>query len=157
MGSQIVGIVIVFLAGVPAGLFTTPLRIMHNYAWENCWFLYSVFATLVFPWVLAFLSVPDVTTILQDADIKSILEPMGCGVLWGVGSVTFGLSCHFVGDSLAFAIILGLTSTLGAAIPLLLLHSDEAGVGVRKNYMLSKLLNDSHVYWNALFRDSRHM
>lgn len=51
-------------------------------------FIYSVFATLVFPWVLAFLSVPDVTTILQDADVKSILEPMGCGVLWGVRALS---------------------------------------------------------------------
>lgn len=53
---------------------------------------------------------------------------MMCSFLTQVGSVTFGLSCHFVGDSLAFAIILGLTSTLGAAIPLLLLHADEAKV-----------------------------
>jgi L-rhamnose-H+ transport protein len=41
--------------------------------------------------------------------------------------VMFGLGCAYVGDSLAFAIILGLCATLGTAIPMLILSPDDAG------------------------------
>ena len=51
---------------------------------------------------------------------------MASGFGWGIGSVTFGLGCAYVGDSLAFAIILGLCATLGTAIPMLILKPEDA-------------------------------
>lgn len=52
---------------------------------------------------------------------------MASGFGWGIGSVTFGLGCAYVGDSLAFAIILGLCATLGTAVPMLILSPADAG------------------------------
>ena len=49
------------------------------------------------------------------------------GFLWGFGSVTFGLATAIVGNSLGFSLILGMTSAIGAALPLVVLHPDDAG------------------------------
>ena len=51
---------------------------------------------------------------------------IGLSLLWGIGSSLFGLAVKSVGNSLAFAIILGLSSTFGAALPLLIFNIQEA-------------------------------
>lgn len=51
---------------------------------------------------------------------------MVSGFGWGIGSVLFGLGCAYVGDSLAFAIILGMCATLGTAVPMLILSPEDA-------------------------------
>jgi L-rhamnose-H+ transport protein len=47
------------------------------------------------------------------------------GFLWGIGCQLFGLAISMVGNSLGFALILGLAATLGSAIPLVILHTSE--------------------------------
>eukprot|EP00038_Savillea_parva_P007669 m.171767 g.171767 ORF g.171767 m.171767 type:complete len:356 (+) comp13418_c0_seq1:68-1135(+) len=123
---SIVGLIIIFLAGALSGLFTTPARFIKGWEWENFWLVYSIFGLLTMPWALALFST-DAVDILAHTPGIDILYTMASGFGWGIGSVTFGLGCQYVGDSLAFAIILGLCATLGTAVPMLILSPEDAG------------------------------
>jgi len=63
----------------------------------------------------------------QSADAATWAAVLLFGIGWGGGSVTFGLGVGIVGNSLGFSLILGLCATLGSVIPLLVLHTSEAG------------------------------
>lgn len=42
----------------------------------------------------------------EHAEVKAIVLTLIFGALWGIGSTTFGLAVEYVGNSLAFSIIL---------------------------------------------------
>lgn len=131
------GAVLILVAGVVAGLFTFPMRFVKGWEWENSWTVYSIFGQVIFPWIIVMSAVPDVFGIKNGTDtvvsIYAEVETMDLvkvclfGAGWGIGGVLFGLGCQAVGDSLGFSIILGLTSALGTAIPLLVLTPELAG------------------------------
>jgi len=49
---------------------------------------------------------------------------VGCGVLWGVGGLTFGLSMRYLGVALGQSIALGTCSAFGTLIPALMAGDD---------------------------------
>eukprot|EP00036_Acanthoecidae_sp_10tr_P013706 CAMPEP_0206286576 /NCGR_PEP_ID=MMETSP0106_2-20121207/670_1 /ASSEMBLY_ACC=CAM_ASM_000206 /TAXON_ID=81532 /ORGANISM="Acanthoeca-like sp., Strain 10tr" /LENGTH=353 /DNA_ID=CAMNT_0053717099 /DNA_START=29 /DNA_END=1087 /DNA_ORIENTATION=- len=113
------------VGGLLGGSFTTPARFMTGWEWENFWFVYSVFGLVVCPWAFALLTT-DAIDVIYHAKSMDIAYVMLSGFGWGIGSVTFGLGCAYVGDSLAFAIILGLCATFGTAVPMLILSPGDA-------------------------------
>lgn len=50
----------------------------------------------------------------------TILKPIGYGVLWGIGGLTFGLSMRYLGIALGQSLALGTCSAFGTLIPALL-------------------------------------
>ena len=40
------GILLIFLGGILGGLFTTPMKAIHHWAWENIWLVYSIYGTV---------------------------------------------------------------------------------------------------------------
>ncbi|EDQ92293.1 uncharacterized protein MONBRDRAFT_30717 [Monosiga brevicollis MX1] len=127
MGDVIVGILVVVLGGTLSGLFTAPMSYNKGWAWENGWLIYSIYAMLLCPWIFAFYALDDLPQVYQESPAEAIGAAIGLGCLWGIGSVLFGLGVDAVGHALAFAIILGLTSAIGAALPLVILHPDDIG------------------------------
>lgn len=79
------------------------------------------------PWVFVLFTVKEAFPIYQAARTQDLVLTLLFGFLWGCGSVCFGAGTDMVGNSLGFAIILGLTSALGSAIPLVALHPSEIG------------------------------
>eukprot|EP00040_Diaphanoeca_grandis_P002987 m.23333 g.23333 ORF g.23333 m.23333 type:complete len:421 (-) comp14177_c0_seq1:329-1591(-) len=137
-GDTIEGAAIIIAAGILQGLFTAPMKLTKGFEWENHWLLYAMAGTLIMPWIIVIFTVPcsvpgygtndcPEQEHVFNTDIKNIGVPFGLGFLWGVGGVLFGLGCDMVGNSLGFSIILGLCSALGAAIPLVVQHSDQIG------------------------------
>jgi L-rhamnose-H+ transport protein len=55
---------------------------------------------------------------------SEILIPLLFGSGWGISQVLLGISIDRVGMSLTFAIVIGLSATLGTLIPLITLHRD---------------------------------
>eukprot|EP00051_Salpingoeca_urceolata_P020920 m.321042 g.321042 ORF g.321042 m.321042 type:complete len:355 (-) comp19707_c0_seq16:1378-2442(-) len=120
------GVLVVCVAGIMGGLFTAPVKLMKpSWRWENFWLVYTLFGMLLLPWALVFITVPQPIAVYAHAETRAIVLGLVFGLLWGVGSVLFGLGTELVGNSLAFAIILGMTAALGAAIPLVSQHISE--------------------------------
>ena len=114
-------------AGILGGLFSTPLTLGRSgWAWESTWLVYSLLAYAVFPWLAAAATVPDMPGVLRAVDAGVVAETAVFGFLWGVGSQLFGLGIDLLGNSLGFALVLGLVASVGSLVPLLVLHSEEA-------------------------------
>ena len=112
-------------AGVLQGSFALPLKYARKWNWENTWLSYSILAYLILPWLIAFLTVPQLKQILQQTSTLTLVGTVLFGLGWGVGCLTFGLGIDYLGLSLGFAITLGLTTALGTLIPLLMLSPDR--------------------------------
>jgi len=125
--STALGLALIVLAGIMAGSFTSALKALPHWAWENTWILYSLWGMVILPWILAAASVENLSEVLTGAHPAAYAATILFGASWGMGSVTFGLGTAMVGNSLGFAIILGMTAALGSVIPLLVLTPDEAG------------------------------
>ena len=111
------GVFLHALGGFAAGSFYIPFKRVRNWAWESYWLAGGVFSWIIAPWVVAFLVVPGLLSVLRQASASSIFWTYFFGVMWGVGGLTFGLSMRYLGMSLGYAIALGFCAAFGTIIP----------------------------------------
>ena len=128
------GLWLVLLGGILQGSFALPMKRMPGWRWENTWFIYSIAAMLVLPWAIAFATVPHFGQVLGETHSEALAEVALFGFGWGIGSTLFGLGISRVGIALTFAIVLGITASLGSLLPLIVLHPDQ--LFTRQGYAL---------------------
>jgi len=119
------GLAVVVLGGILNGSFAAPIKRMTGWRWENSWLVFAASGLLVFPWILTFATVPNITAIYMGASPSTLIKVLLFGLLWGVGATLFGLGISRVGMGLGFALILGITASFGSLLPLALLHSEQ--------------------------------
>jgi len=115
--NPVLGVFLHALGGYAAGSFYIPFKKVRNWAWESYWIVSGVLAWIVVPWVVAYLTVPNLWQILISAPAGSLVVCYVFGVLWGVGGLTFGLSMRYLGMSLGYAMALGYCAAFGTIIP----------------------------------------
>src|SRR5208282_4995951 len=108
------------------GSFTLPMKFTRQWAWENTWLAWTLFALGLFPPLLTFLTVPELGQVYAQAGLGPILTVAACGAGWGISQVFFGLAVDAVGIALAFSVILGISAAVGSLIPLIRLHPEKA-------------------------------
>jgi len=128
------GILLLILAGAMNGSFTLPMKFTRQWAWENTWLAWTIFALFIFPPLLTLSTVPSLGAAYSQAGFAPVLIAAACGAGWGASQVFFGLAVEAVGIALAFSVILGLAAAVGSLIPLFKLHPEKifttAGQGV---------------------------
>jgi L-rhamnose-H+ transport protein len=126
MGHQLgLGLLLVFAGGMLNGSFAAPLKKLPAWRWENSWLIYSLTGLLIVPWIVAFATVPSLVGVYQHSSFGVIVKVAFFGFAWGIGGLLFGMGMERVGLALGFALILGITSSFGALIPLYMLHPDQ--------------------------------
>jgi L-rhamnose-H+ transport protein len=113
------GISLVLLGGLLNGSFYAPAKRMPLWRWENTWLVYSISGLMVIPWALALATVPHLASVYHQTPWLTLFLVAIFGLGWGIGSVFFGLGVAKVGMALAYGIILGITASVGAIIPIL--------------------------------------
>ncbi len=119
------GLGLVLLGGFLQGSFALPMKRMPRWRWENTWLVYSVAGMILLPWAVALATVPHFGGVIHQAHGTTIAEVALFGFGWGVGSTLFGLGISRVGMALSFAIVLGITASLGSLLPLLVLEPGQ--------------------------------
>ena len=117
------GLGLALLGGFLQGSFALPMKRMSAWRWENTWLVYSVAGMVVLPWLMALATVAHLGEVLHRARGTTIFEVALFGFGWGVGSTLFGLGISRVGMALTFAIVLGITASLGSLVPLVIVGS----------------------------------
>jgi len=107
---------LVMLGGLSSGAFYLPLKYVKNWQWETGWMIYSIFALLIGPWILAMITIPGLFNIIGEAPSSNIYWPIIFGFGWGIGGLTWGLSIRYLGIGLGNAFPLGLTSAMSTVI-----------------------------------------
>jgi L-rhamnose-H+ transport protein len=95
-------------------------------------------AYFMFPWLVAFLTVPHLlsvyvqvfhSTSLSMAGWLILLATASFGLFWGLSLALYGIAFDIVGMSLTNGIILGSSVALGSLLPLLFVPASRRGLG----------------------------
>ena len=125
MFDLVVGFAILLLGAVCGGSFGLPSKfVSKDLPWENLWGPFFFFATLLLPLVAGPFLIPGLLGIYTNVGLSGLLLPFAFGFLWGLGSMTLGLSFAFIGLSLAYAINYGGQIIVGSIGPMMI-HTPE--------------------------------
>ena len=111
------GVVLHAIGGVAHGSFYAPLRKLRHWRWETGWLVQGLAAWVVAPWLVAVLTGTQPLTVLQQSPVRSLELAYLFGMMWGFGSLTFGLTMRYLGMSLGMAVALGYCAAFGTLIP----------------------------------------
>ena len=111
------GMILFTLGGLAGAVFALPFKRVKNWAYESYWLFYAIFGLVVFPWILALMTVPNLADVLKNAPVQVLARCFGFGALWGLGGLTWGLMIRYLGIGLGLAIGCGLCSATGTLIP----------------------------------------
>lgn len=118
MNNAMAAIILLVIAGVMNGSFTLPMKYTREWAWENTWLIWTIWAVVIFPPVTTLVTVPHLRGVYSSVAPAIIITVAACGAGWGISQVFFGLAVDSVGIALAFSVILGISAAVGALVPL---------------------------------------
>ncbi len=113
-------LLLVVLASFFQGTFGLGMKYVKPLAWEAWWLVHASVAMVIFPLIWALMVVPNLWQVITAAPANELLIGSLLGFLWGIGGIMFGKSVGYIGMSLTYGIVMGLTSIIGALIPLFL-------------------------------------
>jgi len=111
------GVILHSIGGVAHGTFYAPLQKVKKWSWETGWLVQGLAAWIVAPWVVAVCAGTNPVEAISNSPTNSILLTYLFGVMWGFGSLTFGLTMRYLGMSLGMAVALGFCATFGTLLP----------------------------------------
>jgi len=125
MGNTAIGFLLLLSAGMMNAGFSFPMKKTRNWAWENTWLAWAIFALLVLPTIAVALSIPTPFVVYKLAGMAILSKVAIFGFGWGIAQVLFGLAIDGIGIALAFSIVLGTSAATGSLIPLFQLHREK--------------------------------
>jgi len=114
------GFLFVLIGGVLQGSFILPMTLTKKWSWEHTWGIFSLLGMLTFNWMIGLLVIPNIISVYRTVPPQQIIILIVFGAAWGIGAILFGIGMDRLGMALGYAIIMGLTSTFGALIPLVI-------------------------------------
>lgn len=130
----ILGLSLSLISGSFLGIFAWPMKKIINWQWENTWLMYSIWALIILPWLLAFLTVPDLFSVFGSVSFSVLFTVFLFGAGWGLANIGFGIGLKTLGLSLGTAIVLGLNNAIGAILPIVIYSpsdlNSESGRGI---------------------------
>jgi L-rhamnose-H+ transport protein len=101
-----------------AALCYTPQKKVVGWSWQTYWLAQAFVCWLVLPVIMAFVTIPQLMTVLQEAPTDAMLRSFLLGMAYGVGGTAFGIAIRYVGFSLTYAIAVGISCVVGTLLPL---------------------------------------
>jgi len=100
-----------------AALCYTPQKKVVGWSWQTYWLAQAFICWLVLPVVVAYLTIPQLTSVLKEAPSYAMQRSFFLGMAYGIGGTAFGIAIRYVGFSLTYAIAIGISCVLGTLLP----------------------------------------
>lgn len=100
-----------------ASLCYTPEKKVRSWSWQSYWLAQALVCWLLLPIVVAFITIPSLLVVLQEAPASAMRNSFLLGMAYGVGGTAFGMAIRYIGFSLTYAISVGISCVLGTLIP----------------------------------------
>jgi L-rhamnose-H+ transport protein len=124
--ATVLGFLYMLLGAICGGSFGLPSKYVHkDTPWEVLWGPFFFFVTILLPVVLGPVIVKDFFAVYGTAGLAAMAMPLIFGLLWGLGSMTLGMSFAFIGLSLAYSLNYGAQIVTGSMVPMLIHHADQ--------------------------------
>ncbi len=119
INNSIRGIATVALAGLSSGSFPAPAKGIASRKWEHIWLIYSFCAMALLPLSVAMWQHAVILKLLVANPVMSFkIAPFG--VLWGLGSLLFGVSLVRLGMAISNAMVNGIVILMGSLGPIII-------------------------------------
>lgn len=116
----IIGLILVTLAGLGTGTMAWPMKKIKDLHFEQFLFVFMLSAVLLCPWIVALVSVPDISGVIGTVGLKPLLISNLLSVCWGIANVLYLVSVIKMGAALSGAILSALGMSVGIIIPMVL-------------------------------------
>jgi L-rhamnose-H+ transport protein len=100
-----------------AAMCYTPQRKVAQWSWQTYWLAQAAVCWLLLPLVIAWITIPEIEKVLQEAPGDAMIRTFLYGVAYGIGGTAFGMAIRYVGFSLTYAIAVGISCVLGTLLP----------------------------------------
>lgn len=110
---------IIILGGLLQGAFALPMKYTSQWRWANMWGMWSVWTLLVIPWVVGFLTIPNLCEVYRNVAPSSLGIVFLLGLIWGISAIAVGKGLDYLGLGLGFSLIMGLVLCIGSLLPIL--------------------------------------
>jgi L-rhamnose-H+ transport protein len=100
-----------------AALCYTPQKKVVDWSWQTYWLAQALICWLVLPAVVAFITIPRLSAVLQEAPSSAMIKAFSLGIAYGIGGTAFGVAIRYIGFSLTYAIAVGISCVLGTLLP----------------------------------------
>lgn len=100
-----------------AALCYTPEKKVVGWSWQTYWLAQAFICWFVLPVIMAFVTIPQLMSVLQEAPSSAMISSFLLGMAYGVGGTAFGIAIRYVGFSLTYAIAVGISCVLGTLLP----------------------------------------
>lgn len=120
MANPLIGTLIHAVGGVSASTCYVPYQKVKKWSWDTYWLLQASFAWFVFPFIIGFLTVPDLLSVFSDSPTEVLVNATLLGAIYGFGGMCFGFAIKHIGYSLTYTISIGISAILGTIVPLLM-------------------------------------
>jgi L-rhamnose-H+ transport protein len=123
---QILGFGLMLIGAICGGSFGLPSKYAKaGTPWEVLWGPFFFFVAVLIPALVAPLVVQDLGGIYGRVGMGTTVAVLVYGFLWGLGSMTLGMSFAFIGLSLAYALNYGVQIVFGSMMPMVLFSAEE--------------------------------
>jgi len=151
------GLIAVLLGGVFQGSVLLPMKFTQRWQWENTWLCFACVAYFLSPWAIAFARVSGFPQMLSDVAPRTLAATLLFGAGMGAGALMMGLAYKYVGMAITFAIVLGISSSIGTLVPMMVLAPEQVlrhqGLATMAGVAIA-LLGTVVVTWAAWERDA---
>ena len=100
-----------------AAMCYTPQKKVAKWSWQSYWLVQAAVCWLLLPVVIAWITIPQLGTVLREAPTDAMIKTFVLGVAYGIGGTAFGMAIRYVGFSLTYAIAVGISCVLGTLLP----------------------------------------
>ncbi|WP_114782918.1 L-rhamnose/proton symporter RhaT [Botryobacter ruber] len=108
------------VGGISASTCYLPYHKTKAWSWTSFWLVQALFAWIIVPTVLGYLTVPGFFSILANAPGEVVLSAFLLGACYGFGGMSFGYATRHIGYSLTYTISIGLSAIIGTMTPLIM-------------------------------------
>lgn len=115
--NPLLGILLHAVGAVSAAFCYTPQKGTRGWSWQTYWLAQAVVCWFILPFVVAWLTIPELGVVLAAAPRSVMLTTFLLGALYGVGGTAFGVAIRYIGFSLTYAIAIGISCVLGTILP----------------------------------------
>lgn len=115
--NPILGVLLHAIGATAAAFCYTPQKGSRNWSWQTFWLAQASVCWFALPLIVAWITIPQLGTVLAEAPRSAMVNAFLLGMLYGVGGTAFGLAIKYLGFSLTYAVAIGISCVLGTLLP----------------------------------------
>ncbi|MCL4484057.1 MAG: rhamnose:proton symporter [Bacteroidetes bacterium] len=108
------------IGGASAASCYLPGTQTRKWSWGTFWLVQALFAWVIMPLIIGWLTVPGFFTILVKAPSGPFWAAFLLGGAYGFGGMSFGKAINHIGYSLTYTLAIGISAVLGTIFPLMI-------------------------------------